>query len=337
MNQSQSSKKNNGLNSRINQRKINVPGKTGGLLIRRVIQLLNSFDVKRPLDSHILIACSGGVDSTALSHLLIHYGHRILAPEKITLLHINHGWRGRKSDRDENFVKRCAKKWGVGFISKKLDPKKIQKGESWENHAREKRNEIFQKLLSGSSKYKMLFTAHHANDCAETLLWRFCTGTLELKSSGIYFQKDAVFRPFLNTKKEEILKYAAEEKLQWVEDESNEDTDFLRNALRKNILPELTRLFPKFVDHMLAHAMKSQKNNSTHFSEIAFLKKEFEKIPLHLRKNQWTEILKQLQSTGKKTEISLPGQWLLRKTDVDRQNISERWILEKTFQISNGN
>src|SRR4051794_22839086 len=82
---------------------VRKPGPTGGALIRTVVGFLRQFQIQLPIDSHILIAVSGGADSVGLAHLLVHYGRRVIDRSKIRLLHINHGWRADESDQDEDF------------------------------------------------------------------------------------------------------------------------------------------------------------------------------------------------------------------------------------------
>ncbi|MCC7440934.1 MAG: hypothetical protein IT285_04850, partial [Bdellovibrionales bacterium] len=82
-----------------------VPGREGGKLIRRLISFLRSQGTRVPVSSHILIGCSGGLDSTALAWLIGRYGRRVVGPERITLVHFHHGWRGREADRDARRVR----------------------------------------------------------------------------------------------------------------------------------------------------------------------------------------------------------------------------------------
>src|SRR5271167_2083638 len=94
------------------------PRETGGQLIREVVRSLRMQKFKLPLGditSHILIAVSGGADSIALAHLLIQYGRRVVSRDAIRILHVNHGWRGAESDRDEQLVRAFARKMGVPF------------------------------------------------------------------------------------------------------------------------------------------------------------------------------------------------------------------------------
>ena len=160
------------------------PGAVGGRIIRQAIGLLKQRKVKLPLNSHILLATSSGSDSLALAHMMVHYGRRIAPSNKITLLHINHGWRGSESDDDARFVRCCAENWNVPVIVRKLKRTRVPQGESWENVARSARKEIFDheaEKLGGA----VVLTAHQADDLAETLLWRIFTGSASSHGGGI--------------------------------------------------------------------------------------------------------------------------------------------------------
>src|SRR6185437_14954045 len=84
------------------------PGPVGGRIIRQVIADLRKAGLDLPITSDILIAVSGGSDSMALAQLVLRYGRRISAPGKIGLLHVNHGWRGKASLKDEQHVRKFA-------------------------------------------------------------------------------------------------------------------------------------------------------------------------------------------------------------------------------------
>src|SRR5262249_37149836 len=132
----------------------------------------------------------------ALAKLMIRYGRRVGAVDRIRLVHINHGWRGKESDQDEAFVKAAAKRWGVPISVFRLKPGKST--QSPEEAAREKRKKVFAQLLKRYGKPgrpAWIFTAHHADDLAETLVWRFCTGTLATHGGGIRFREGQEIRP----------------------------------------------------------------------------------------------------------------------------------------------
>jgi tRNA(Ile)-lysidine synthase len=225
-----------------------VPKDSGGRLARALVAGLKSADLSLPLSSHILCACSGGSDSTALAVALARYGRRVGPPSRITLLHVNHGWRGDESDADEEFVRRLAERLGVGFVSRGL-AELPGAGDSWEAHAREARKRIYSEesaRLGGA----VVLTAHTADDQAETRLWRILTGAFDRLGSGILTRHEVEVRPLLAVRKELLRKFLLEEGETWREDSSNDDTRFLRARMRKELMPAIERLFPRAIESL---------------------------------------------------------------------------------------
>ncbi len=221
-----------------------IPGPVGGTLARRLVKSVRAAGFELPLTSHILCACSGGADSTALAVLLAKYGRRVGA--KITLLHVNHGWRGEESDGDEAFVKMLAKRLGAGFVAKKLR-EKPSAGDSWEAHARGLRKAAF-RVESAKHGGAPVFTAHSADDQAETRLWRIFTGAFADLGEGIFIRHEAEVRPLLGVRRQELRAFLAEEKQPWREDSSNRNMRFLRAQMRQDLMPVIERLFPRAID-----------------------------------------------------------------------------------------
>ncbi len=219
-----------------------VPGEMGGRLMRTLVSNLRKTGETLPLTSHILCACSGGADSTALAVMLARYGRRVGAPRQITLVHVNHGWRGAESDADEAFVKRLAVRLGVGFVASRRK-EKPSPGDSWESHARDLRKAVFreQSVLHGGAP---VFTAHSADDQAETRLWRIFTGAYATLGEGILPRHGVEIRPLLSVRRAELRAFLGEEKIRWREDSSNADPRFLRARMRKDLMPVVEAIFP---------------------------------------------------------------------------------------------
>ncbi|MEK7689569.1 MAG: tRNA lysidine(34) synthetase TilS [Bdellovibrionota bacterium] len=228
------------------------PGPAGGVLIRRVIALLRNPDlhIEIPFQPapRVWIAVSGGPDSLALSLLIVKYGRRVCAPGQVGLIHVNHGWRGLASDRDEKRVRNFGKKWGIQTLV--LAGKRLHEepGRSWEEAARDERRRIFSEHVSPRD---WLFTAHTADDQAETVLWRLATGAFEKLGAGIRIRDQRKVRPFLTTRKSELQKFLREERQAFGIDQSNFDERFLRARLRKRIMPELEKAFPRVVENLV--------------------------------------------------------------------------------------
>ncbi|MCB0376057.1 MAG: tRNA lysidine(34) synthetase TilS, partial [Sinomicrobium sp.] len=108
------------------------------------------------------------------------------------------------------------------------------------------RYQWFSSLLN-TLAYDYVLTAHHADDNLETFLINLSRGSGLDGLTGIPVQNGCILRPLLSFSKAAILEYARENKLAWREDSSNAKTQYLRNAIRHRILPELKALHPAFL------------------------------------------------------------------------------------------
>lgn len=198
-----------------------------------------------PEDSSILVAFSGGADSTALLHILKKYTATTGA--KLFAAHINHCIRGEEADRDEAFCKSFAEKLGVTFFSLRVDVPKLaeQTGESIETAARRVRYEYFDSIMAEHS-IKILATAHNADDNLETILFNMARGTGLGGLCGIpnyrSCKNGVVVRPILNMEKSDIIAYCRENSLHFVTDSTNADTDYTRNKIRAEIIPVMREI-----------------------------------------------------------------------------------------------
>ena len=224
------------------------PGKVGGRLIREVIAFLREYKIQLPIDSHILIGTSGGSDSIGLAHLIVHYGRRIISRDRITLLHINHGWRGAESEQDEKFVKDLGHQWKVPVIVHHLKGPPQEPGSSWEEGSAKSGKSIF--LEEAARLNAQVLTAHQADDLAETFLWRLFTGAAQTHGGGVAVQHDVEIRPFLKTRKKIIESYLQEEQMTFRVDPTNHSGRFLRSRMRQELMPQVESIFPKAIEHV---------------------------------------------------------------------------------------
>jgi tRNA(Ile)-lysidine synthetase-like protein len=322
------------------------PDQVGGRLIRKAIAQLKQSGEALPIDTDILIAVSGGADSVALAHLLVHYGRRVGAASRIRLLHVNHGWRGKDSDQDAEFVQSLGAKWGVPVIVRKVSPPR-NTSKSWEEDARDKRKAVFEKE---AAKYRAtVFTAHQADDLAETLIWRLFTGAATTHGAGIFCRVGVEVRPFLNVRKKELEAYLQECCQSYREDSTNASPRFMRARIRKSIMPAIEEVFPRAVEHLVSAALAAQQpGRSVNTGDLQEEQKEllqsslFRAAGLKVRRSQWELILQ--KGVAKKDwsgEIHLPDGWKLtcsqsagQKTDpISGQGVvemSKKWVLERT-------
>ncbi len=199
----------------------------------------------------LLIACSGGIDSVVLAHLLKKLNF------KIGLAHCNFKLRGAESDEDESFVVDLADKYSIPVFIETFDTKKYAKENktSTQMAARDLRYNWFDKLLT-DFKYDYILTGHHADDDLETFFINLSRGTGLKGLTGIPVTNERVIRPLLCFGRNDILKYAKDSNLYWREDSSNEKTDYLRNKLRIDVLPN----YKVSSDGLLDSFRKTQKH-----------------------------------------------------------------------------
>jgi tRNA(Ile)-lysidine synthetase-like protein len=216
------------------------PSAIGGTLIRKVILGFKAQQFSLPIDGPIFIATSGGVDSMALAHLIATYGRKIISPAQMTLLHFDHQWRKESGTIEKKAVQKLAKELGVGFLGVKLAKPTHANRLNWEEDARRKRNEFY----FSQKKAQFILTAHHQDDVAETLFWRFLRGEFDENREGILFQDDKILRPLLQVTKQELYAYAQGEKVSFFEDPTNADPSQMRSFLRKELFPLLQKRFP---------------------------------------------------------------------------------------------
>ncbi len=184
----------------------------------------------------VLVACSGGADSTVLLHLL-----RKLPDIQISIVHFDHQLRGTDSDGDRIFVEELAQLLGhpVYVISENIGDLSSETGLSVEEVGSLRRRSTFISLKD-ELEYDFVATGQHLDDQIETVLIKLYQGSGIQGLSGISENKKGFIRPLLSFSQEEILAYATDLHLKYRTDASNSDISFLRNNIRANIIPELT-------------------------------------------------------------------------------------------------
>jgi tRNA(Ile)-lysidine synthase len=190
--------------------------------------------------SEVFVACSGGLDSMVLVHLL----KNLEIP--ICVLHCNFQLRGQDSNDDEDFVKSYCEKEKLPIRIKRFDTKELLKNEnqSVQELARNLRYSWFDKILD-SHPNAVICTAHHADDNEEQIWLRLLSSGRLLDLGGIPAQRKQYLRPLLQLSKSELRVYASENKLFWREDSSNAETNYTRNKIRLELKPLLNEIDPR--------------------------------------------------------------------------------------------
>jgi len=204
----------------------------------------------------VIVAFSGGIDSTVLAHLLVKQRRKL---GRLRLAHVDHSLQPASAAWSRHCA-RMARQWDVPFLSLKAD---IRRGkESPEAAARDARYEL---LVGAMERGEVLVTAQHRDDQAETLLLQLMRGAgiagLAAMPSIASFGPGFLARPLLGVSRREIEILARQAKLSWIEDPSNADTRFSRNFLRQRLMPLMREHWPG-VDKALART-------ATHMAEAA--------------------------------------------------------------------
>ena len=186
----------------------------------------------------ILLALSGGVDSMVLANLLLAVSRQLSANSQLFFAHCNFHLRGDDSDRDEKFVTDFAKENNIELFVKHFDTEIYAKENSLsiEMAARELRYSWFEELKDINNFTKVAL-AHHGDDQIETFFINFLRGSGIKGLKGMKPQNDFYIRPLLFSNRNQIEAFAKENNIQWVEDYTNNETIYLRNKIRHQIIP----------------------------------------------------------------------------------------------------
>ncbi|MCJ7580211.1 MAG: tRNA lysidine(34) synthetase TilS [Candidatus Aminicenantes bacterium] len=193
-------------------------------------------------EEKILIAFSGGIDSTALLHLLRELQEEW--PLTLALGHFNHKLR-QNAEKEELFVRNTAEKLKLPlYVSSEDVRAHADKNKLNIEEAGRKLRYDFLKDAAKKNGFSKIATGHNMNDQAETFFMRLFRGSGLSGLSGIYQVVDnLIIRPLLSITREEIMAYLTSIKAEFQVDESNADNRFLRNRIRGEFLPYIQKEF----------------------------------------------------------------------------------------------
>lgn len=210
-----------------------------------------------------IAAVSGGVDSIVLLDMLAKQ-----PGVELVLAHFDHGIR-EDSTEDALFARELASKYGL-----QIEIERVELGNTAsEAEAREARYDFLKRVQQKHGAVGII-TAHHQDDLLETSIINLLRGT---GHRGLHSLKSRpeLLRPLLNLKKVDVLEYAKERSLKWREDSTNQDTKYLRNKIRADVIPNGDALWrqkmlghiekaaavgaklDREIDELLGHAMRS--------------------------------------------------------------------------------
>ena len=192
-------------------------------------------------EDKLIVAISGGADSVALAILLNECNFPII------FAHCNFNLREDESDEDEDFVRKLAKKLDLECYVESFETEKFAKENkiSIQMAARELRYSWLEKIrIKTDSKY--IAVAHHKDDDIETYFINLIRGSGIRGFLGMKEKKNKIIRPLLNFERNEIESYLMLKNQEFRTDSSNTDTKYLRNNIRKHIIPIIKDVNPSF-------------------------------------------------------------------------------------------
>lgn len=185
----------------------------------------------------IVVGLSGGPDSVFLLHTLVALQKKYHL--NLIAAHLNHEWRA-EADTEEELCRTIAIGLGIFFVSTKLSslaPQKKYNG-SKEEYARYMRRQFLEQVAHEHNAHRIAL-GHHAQDQQETFFIRLIRGTSLSGLTGIEPRAGIYIRPLLETNKVDILQWLHNNTISYAHDLSNESDGYLRNRIRKHVLPAL--------------------------------------------------------------------------------------------------
>ncbi len=212
----------------------------------------------------IVLASSGGLDSTVLAHVF--KANQI----PFILAHANFQLRGAESTRDQDFVESLGKILNVPVFVKQFETETYATGANFsiQEAARELRYNWFADLMVRQYEtfsLSCIATAHHTDDSIETMLMHFFRGTGIEGLTGIpaWHREKKVIRPLLPFNRKELESFALSNGIKFITDSSNSKDDYTRNYFRNQLIPQLQEVFPQVRENL--------QRNLFRFEEAAIL------------------------------------------------------------------
>ena len=240
------------------------------------------------LGDGVLVGLSGGADSVGL--LLVLWKLRETFQISLRALHVHHGLRGAEADRDAAFSRMLCERLEIPFYEFRIDAAKealdrkcsveeagrLARYRLYEETALAWEKEMYPDLTSENAGRKEaaaarvhIATAHHADDNAETVLFNLFRGSGLTGLSGIAPVRGRIIRPLLWAQRSEIQTWLRQQGQDWVEDSTNQESEYSRNWLRNELLPAVEeRLNVQAVRH-IDQASRRIRQADAYLEEVA--------------------------------------------------------------------
>ena len=247
-------------------------------------------------DDLIIVGASGGPDSQFLVYALNELKNELKFD--IILAHFNHLHR-KEAKEDEMLVKETADKLGLSFVTKSQSMDDFAKSMkiSPEDAGRRLRYEFFRSIEK--DRNPKIAVAHTLDDQAETVLMRIIRGTGVNGLVAMTYKNDDIIRPILDIKKQDLLVYLDDNSIRYHIDKTNNETDYTRNKIRLEIIPQIEKINPNFKKSLvnLSHIAADETSITDRYIEnlyaevlleskdsfVGLNKKAFERLDYSLR------------------------------------------------------
>ena len=188
---------------------------------------------------------SGGRDSVCLLDLAV----RARGAEAVRVLHVNYGLR-EEADEDASFCAQMCERLGVALeLERPQRPDDAGNLQAW---ARTVRYSAAARVAEPTGA--TIVTGHTADDQVETILYRLASSPSRRALLGMRPRDGRLARPLLGTTRAETTAYCEERGLPWSDDASNEEADYKRNLVRRDLVPQLEKVHPAAKENVLRTA-----------------------------------------------------------------------------------
>ncbi|HEX5989857.1 MAG TPA: tRNA lysidine(34) synthetase TilS [Solirubrobacterales bacterium] len=193
----------------------------------------------------VLAMLSGGRDSVCMLDLAV----RVRGAEKVSALHVNYGLREEAGEDERHCTELCLR---LGVALEVVRPRRPEGPGNLQAWAREERYAAAARLAEGSGA--TIVTGHTADDQVETVLYRLASSPSRRALLGMRPRDGRLARPLLGATRAETTAYCEQRDLPWRDDASNEEADYKRNLVRRELVPALEKVHPAAKENVLRTA-----------------------------------------------------------------------------------
>ncbi len=221
---------------------------------------------------NIVVGVSGGSDSLCLLHLL----SKVVNPQNLFAIYVNHNLRPEESVIENQHVSRFCSTLGVTFKEIKVDVPSIKmlKNLSTEDAARTLRYKALEEVRQ-QHQAVAIAVGHTSDDQVEEFFIRLIRGTNTNGLSGMSAKNGFIIRPLLSENKNTLAQYLNDNDIKWCHDSSNDDQRFLRNKIRHSLLPHIESEYNASIRQTILQTsdlLKSEENYLEHVTSLEFTK-----------------------------------------------------------------